>query len=160
MVSKVKQKITRQKADELLTPILSGLRKVGKVEVCGSYRRGLEYLGDIDLLGDKSEMVTLFLTFGEKSSAGEKGATILIGGVQIDLKIVPDESWGSGLMMWTGSKLENVRLRSIAKSKGFKLNEYGLWDGGKNLSLGMDEESIYGLLGQRFKSPEERSEPK
>lgn len=148
--------INRIRAIKVVEPIVKRLQRYGNVEVCGSLRRLKPNVGDVDLLGDNPKMLPLFLTFGKCNSGAEKKGQIIMKGVQIDLKIVDSGSWGTGLMMWTGSKQENIRLRSIAKNKGLKLNEYGLWKGFKNLAKCKTEEQVYALLGEDYKLPEDR----
>jgi DNA polymerase (family 10) len=152
----MKIKLSRSKAEVIIKPIIKSLKKYGNVEICGSFRRNKEVVGDIDLLGDSSDMINRLKKYGDVLSSGTINGFIVKDGIDIDIKIVPKESWGAGLMMWTGSKEENIRLRGIAKGKGLKLNEYGLWKKEKNIAKNKTEEQIYKLLGERYKKPEER----
>lgn len=152
----MKIKLARKKAEKIINPIVKSLKKYGNVEICGSFRRNKDTIGDIDLLGDSSDMINRLRKYGDTISSGDINGFIIKDGVDIDIKIVPKESWGTGLMMWTGSKEENIRLRGIAKGKGLKLNEYGLWKNNKNIARNKTEEQIYKLLGERYKKPEER----
>jgi DNA polymerase (family 10) len=151
-----KVKLLRSKAQSLINPILKDLKRYGNIEVCGSFRRNKEIVGDIDLLGNNPDMINRLLKYGTHISSGSINGFINRKGVDIDLKIVPKESWGTGLMMWTGSKFENIRLRGIAKAKGLRLNEYGLFKGNKNLGKNKTEEQVYKLIGEKYKKPEER----
>lgn len=154
------KRILRQEAEELIKPILKKLKKYGKVEICGSYRRKCNDLGDIDLVGSKPEMIAELVKMAEVVSAGSKQAHTFVpyngDKVQVDIYIATKEEWVAMIMFLTGSAEENVRLRVVAKSKGWKLNQYGIWDGEKCLSRGMSEEEIYALLGQEYKVPERR----
>jgi len=152
----MKIKLSREKAEKIIAPIIKKLKRYGRIEVCGSFRRNKETIGDIDLLGNSSKMIDKFVGLGTPISYGSINGFIAKDGVDIDLKIVPDESWGTGLMMWTGSKEENIRLRFLAKNKGLRLNEYGLWKNEKNIAKNKSEEEIYKLLGVKYKKPEER----
>ena len=156
----MKNRILRVEAEQVMLPILTQLRKLGKVEVCGSYRRKCPDLGDIDLVGSKPEMIVELTRMGEVLNAGSRKAEVLIpykgDKVQVDIYFATRAEWVPMIMFLTGSADENKRLRFIAKSKGWKLNQYGLWDGERCLSKGMSEEKIYALLGQEYKVPERR----
>jgi DNA polymerase (family 10) len=142
--------------DLKLPPLLTRLRKFGRVEVCGSYRREKEIIGDVDLVGDNPKMLQEISKIGEVKLGGDVYGRIMFRDLPIDLRITKKEAWGTSLMMWTGSKEENIRLRAIAKNKGLKLNEYGLWDKTKNKAKGKSEEQIYKLLGEKYLTPKER----
>lgn len=152
----ITNKINRKKADKIIMYIISHLCLFGKVVVCGSYRRGKELIGDLDLVGDNNLMITKLCSLGEALTCGTISCRVIVRGVQIDLKIANKDMWGTSLMMWTGSKSENIRLRRIAMKKGLKLNEYGLWNGNINLAKGKTEEEIYKLLGEKYLIPSER----
>ena len=136
------------------------------VVVAGSVRRWKETVGDIDVLAISSQPESVIETFCnlplvheivEKGST--KSSVILQGGIQSDLRVLPQESFGSALQYFTGSKEHNIKLRKIALRKGFKLSEYGLFDrkSGKRVA-GDSEEEIYRLLGLAFIPPELRED--
>ena len=137
---------------------------VTRVSVAGSLRRGAETIGDADILAASSqgkEVIDAFLGFAEvrqKLAGGAtKGSALVEGDLQVDLRVVEDESFGAALQYFTGSKEHNVRLREIAIGKGWKLNEYGLFDGEKQIA-GKREEQVYKKLGLPFVPPELRED--
>lgn len=136
----------------------------GLVEVCGSIRRRKEVVKDMDILaaGDDREAISLAFTtlpgIEEIYLTGEtKTSCRLISGVDADLRVVGVAEYPSALMYFTGSKEHNVRLRGIAKRKGLKLNEYGLFDGDRPLAVGC-EEDLYRELGLAYIPPELRED--
>jgi len=135
---------------------------VETIELAGSLRRMKETIGDVDILVISSEPEKVMKNFTsldrvEKVVAkGDTKSTIRIyGGIQVDLRIVEKESFGSALQYFTGSKDHNVKLRKIAQKKNLKLNEYGLF---KNDSrkAGESEESVYQALDLGWIPPELR----
>lgn len=127
-----------------------------RIELVGSLRRGKPEVKDIDILvagckeGFKEEM--------QKRSGGNvRWHFIVEEGIAVDVAIADENAWGAGLMHWTGSKEENIRLRRIAMGKGLKLNQYGLFDLATNKRLaGKTEEEVYHMLCQEYKRPEDR----
>ncbi|RJP40656.1 MAG: DNA polymerase/3'-5' exonuclease PolX [Phycisphaerales bacterium] len=153
---------------EALLEKVRALPGVARAEVAGSLRRGRETIGDVDILceaADGKSIVEKFVAFEEVkrvlASGGTKGSITvgLPGGgeLQVDLRVVPGESFGAAWQYFTGSKEHNVRLREIAVRKKLRLNEYGLFDGEKSLA-GRTEESIYGNLGVTCPPPELRED--
>ncbi len=145
-----------------------GIPGAGRVEVAGSLRRGCETIGDIDLLCDASgggAVIRAFTRLPQASSvraAGETKGSILVprsrgGEIQVDLRVVPSESFGAAWQYFTGSKEHNVRLRQQAIDKGWRLNEYGLFEGEKQIA-GRQEEDIYRALGMQCPPPELRED--
>ncbi|MBP7933505.1 MAG: DNA polymerase/3'-5' exonuclease PolX [Phycisphaerae bacterium] len=153
---------------ESLRSRVAALPGVKRVIPAGSLRRGKETLGDIDLLceaADLQAVIDAFTKLPEVSgvrASGDTKASILVassegGEIQVDLRVLPTESFGAALQYFTGSKEHNVRLREIAIKKGFKLNEYGLFKGEK-LIAGKEEAEIYAKLGLPFIPPELRED--
>jgi DNA polymerase (family X) len=151
---------------EKLRDQVSRFAGVERVEIAGSARRGCETVGDIDLLcvaRDGQKVVEAFTRLPEAAgvrAAGETKGSILVAGpvrgeIQIDLRVVPAESFGAALQYFTGSKEHNVRLRELAVKKGWKLNEYGLLDKDKPIA-GKEEAEIYEKLGLKPVPPELR----
>ncbi len=141
---------------------LKKLPQVQKINVAGSVRRRKETIGDADILiiSDKPETVMDYFTSMPEvarvfAHGKTKSAVKLKNGLDIDLRVVPEESYGAGLNYFTGSKDHNVALREIAIKKGWKLNEYGLFDGKKQIA-GKTEEEIYKKLGLNYIEPELR----
>jgi len=141
---------------------------VRRVEAAGSLRRGRETVGDLDLLCEAKDSPAVVKAFTRLPhakkvlAAGDtKGAITVFnpegGEIQVDLRVVPAESFGAALQYFTGSKEHNVRLREIASKKGWKLNEYGLFAGDRALA-GKDEAGIYKKLGLPFIPPEMRED--
>ncbi len=141
---------------------------VNRVEIAGSLRRGAETIGDIDILCDAKDgkqVVDQFCSLGGVkrvlASGGTKGSVTVLTGedreLQIDLRVVKSESFGAALQYFTGSKEHNVRLREIAVKKKWRLNEYGLFDGEKQLA-GRREEEIYKKLNLPWIPPELRED--
>lgn len=145
-------------ARNLLTAIRE-LPGVERAELCGSARRYKDTVGDLDYLvasrgGEK--VVEGFVRLPQVKEVYAKGterATVFLrNGLQVDLRVVPPESWGSGLQYLTGSKEHSIKLRSLAQEKGLKLSEYGLFRGEERLA-GETEEGVYEALGLPFIPP-------
>lgn len=144
------------------------LKGVKRVEIAGSLRRGCETIGDVDILCECAkgrEVIRVFTEFeGVRSvlAAGDTKGSVTVElptgiELQVDLRVVPGQSFGAALQYFTGSKEHNVRLREIAVKKKWKLNEYGLFDGKKRIA-GMSEKSIYEKLGVPFLPAEMRED--
>jgi DNA polymerase (family X) len=138
--------------------------KPGFVEVCGSIRRCKETVKDIDVLAAGQDHVDLSAYFIAMPEVDEvlltgdtKTSCRLKSGIEVDLRVVSPEAFPYALMYFTGSKEHNVRLRGISKKKGWKLNEYGLFDEDRLISLKTEEE-IYNALGLSYIPPELRED--
>jgi DNA polymerase (family 10) len=124
-------------ADEIVQQLLVHMRElkgIRQIEVAGSYRRGRETIGDIDVLvdaDDASAVMDQLARFEELATVIGRGDTkmsIRLGrGLQIDLRVVPPKSFGAALQYFTGSKDHNVVLRGMAKDRGLRINEYGVF---------------------------------
>jgi len=143
---------------------MRGSGYVGSIEAAGSLRRMKETIGDIDILATGPDGKRIIDTFvglpyvREVLAAGDtKGSVIVDDGLQVDLRVVDDGSYGAALAYFTGSKAHNIRLRDIAKDRGLKINEYGIWRGGARLG-GRVEEEIYSALGMIWIPPEMRED--
>lgn len=143
---------------------LRELSDVDGVEVAGSIRRRKETVGDADILAISSrpeKVMDFFVSMPEVAHVLGKGKTKamikLKNGLDVDLRVVPEESFGAALNYFTGSKDHNVALRRIAQEKGLKLNEYGLFRGSQRIA-GKTEEEIYKVLGLSFIPPEIRED--
>ncbi len=136
------------------------------IELAGSLRRCKETVGDIDLLvsAKKENWAKLHEHFVSYPGAKEvllhgetKSSIVLEKGKQVDFRTVEPHQWGAALQYFTGSKEHNVRLRDIAKAKGLKLSEYGVFKADTNQWLGgRTEEEVYTLLGMQTPPPEIR----
>jgi DNA polymerase (family 10) len=141
---------------------LKKLKEVEKIVVAGSVRRRKETIGDVDLLvisRRPKPVMDFFVSMPEVARVfahGEtKSAVKLKSGLDVDLRVVPEESYGAALNYFTGSKSHNIALREIAIKKGYKLNEYGLWKGKRQIA-GRSEEELYKALGMDYVEPEMR----
>jgi DNA polymerase (family 10) len=170
LYEKSKERMSLIEAYQVGEKLLEHMKKVGEfyqnIELAGSLRRRKETVGDIDLLvsADKRFWPALhehFTKFDEVQDILLKGETkssvILKNGKQADFRTVELHQWGSALQYFTGSKEHNVRIRDIAKAKGLKLNEYGIFRADTEEWLGgRTEEEVYELLGMDCPPPELR----
>ncbi|MEJ7553660.1 MAG: DNA polymerase/3'-5' exonuclease PolX, partial [Aquificaceae bacterium] len=167
---KSKERMTLLRAYELGEALLKHFETIRElyenIELAGSLRRRKETVGDIDLLisakrENWSKIHQHFVSYGgvrEVLLHGEtKSSLVLEEGRQVDLRTVEPHQWGSALQYFTGSKEHNVRIRDIAKAKGLKISEYGVfradteeWIGGGT------EEEVYNLIGMQWIPPELR----
>ena len=141
---------------------LSVLPGATKVRIAGSIRRHKETVGDADILAiakDAAPVMDYFVSMPEVARVLAKGdtksAVTLKNGMDVDLRVVPEESYGSALNYFTGSKDHNVYLRQLAIKKGLKLSEYGVFKGKKQIA-GKTEEDVYRALGMDYIEPEMR----
>jgi len=141
-------------AERIAEPLVAYLKQgnVGRVAVAGSYRRRRETVGDLDVLVTSEvpeKTMARFVTYGEVAEVVSQGSTRstvhLHSGLQVDLRVVPEESYGAALCYFTGSKAHNVVLRGLANDRDLKLNEYGLLRGEERIA-GDTEEGIYAAL--------------
>ncbi len=150
-------------ARELLR-LLKELPEVEAAEIAGSARRYKETVGDLDFLAATREGAKVAEAFTKLApvkavyALGPGKATVYISpGIQVDLKIVPPESFGAGLQYFTGSKAHDIHLRRIAQQMGLKLNEYGVWRGEERIA-GATEEEVYAALGMDWIPPPMRED--
>lgn len=138
---------------------------VEKVTIAGSIRRKKSTIKDVDLAvqvsnsANKLTIAQAFSSFGETLNVGEAKSSIKFhhNGIllQSDMWLTYSNSYGALLNHTTGSKLHNIRLRSLAKERGYIVNEYGIFDGDKQLG-GKEESDLYKVLGLEWCSPESR----
>lgn len=135
---------------------------VALVEVAGSIRRRQETIGDIDVLvvtDNPHQVVQYFTGMDLVDRVISKGPTMstvrLKEGVSCDLRVLPEKSFGSALLYFTGSKEVNVEMRKMSIKMGLKLNEYGLFQGEKMVA-GKTEEEVFHKLGMHYMEPELR----
>lgn len=140
--------------------------EVEQIEYAGSLRRWQESIGDIDILVGVSEpakvvekIMKYFIGYDEVlnviAEGNTKSSVILNSGIQTDLRVIENKSFGAALHYFTGNKEHNIIIRDIAKNRGLKVNEYGLFDGEKQLA-GETEKSMYEALGVPWMPPEIR----
>ncbi|MEX0751803.1 MAG: DNA polymerase/3'-5' exonuclease PolX [Xanthobacteraceae bacterium] len=140
------------------------LSNSGRVVVAGSYRRRRDTVGDLDVLVTTQEGATVgdklvgYENVSEVLAHGPTRTTVVLrSGLQIDVRTVPEQSYGAALLYFTGSKTHNIALRGLANEHGWKLNEYGLFAGKRRIS-GATEEEVYKKLGLAFIPPELRED--
>ena len=140
------------------------LRDGGRVVVAGSYRRRRDTVGDLDVVVTAEDGATVgnkLVSYENVADVLAHGPTrttvVLRSGLQVDVRAVPEESYGAALLYFTGSQAHNIRLRAIAAHRGWKLNEYGLFSGRRRIA-GLTEEEIYKKLGLAFIPPELRED--
>ncbi len=147
-----------------LAAYLEAIEGVREVIVAGSFRRRKDTVGDLDFLvtaSGKSGVMDRFIEYDEVRDVVSKGtgrSTVkLRSGMQVDLRVVPQVSQGAALLYFTGSKAHNIAIRKIAVGKGWKLNEYGLFDGDDRIA-GKTENQVYRRLGMAWVPPELRED--
>ncbi len=166
-------KIFKQRAERipisialpLVEKIIEYLKEdVNQIAPAGSLRRMKETVGDIDVLAtakDGEKIIEKFCKFPDVQKVLAKGTTkgsiIVKGGYQVDLRIVPEESFGAALQYFTGSKAHNIKLRTIAKSQNLKVSEYGVFRGEEKIA-GLTEEEVYGVFDLPWIPPEIRED--
>ncbi|MFP4465691.1 MAG: DNA polymerase/3'-5' exonuclease PolX [Candidatus Goldiibacteriota bacterium] len=161
-VEKTQGRYLLDEAAESARNIIDYLEKSGdikKIEAAGSCRRMKETVGDLDILitcGNPEKAIEKFLGYEniKKTAAkGEKKSSVILrNGMQVDLRAFDEENYGAAMMYFTGSKEHNVSLRKTAIEKKMKLNEYGLFKGGKKIS-GKTEKDMYEKLGLQYIDP-------
>ncbi len=163
------QRILYSKAEPIVNEILDHLRGMAGLEnitAAGSFRRGKETVGDIDILATATspeEVVSRFVRMPMVEEVLAKGPTkasvIVQETVQVDLRIVEHRSYGTVLQYFTGSKDHNVKMRQLALSRGYSLNEYSLTRLADNQDLFYEkEEEVYAALGLQYIPPEMRED--
>ena len=135
---------------------------VNEIAVAGSYRRRKETVGDLDVLVTTrapAKMIERFTKYGDAKevlASGETRAAIALrGGLQVDLRVVDPAEYGAALLYFTGSKAHNIELRQRAIDRGWKLSEYGVFNGEKRIA-GKTEEEVYAKLDLPWIAPELR----
>ena len=154
-------------AEEYVAPLieyLCGVEGVEQVEAAGSYRRRKETVGDLDILAtgqDGERIIERFVEYEDVEeivSQGETRSTVLLRlGIQVDLRVVAQESYGAALLYFTGSKAHNIALRNMALDRDWKINEYGVFEAEDRIA-GETEGEIYELLDLAYVVPELRED--
>jgi DNA polymerase (family X) len=158
-------------ARDAAAEMIDTLRKSGveRISVAGSVRRYRETIGDIDLLVPAADAAPVMKAFTSASTVervlahGDTKSSVVVGrGLQIDLRVVPPDSWGAAMIYFTGSKEHNVRLRGHALKKKLLLNEYGLYrvgaeERGQEIASKTEEE-VYAALEMDWITPELRED--
>ena len=169
-------------ADLLVQPLLEYLQEsseIERLEVAGSYRRRVETVGDIDLLAiasDAEAVMDRFTSYPKvtqiQMSGGTRGRVSLQSGLEVDLRILTEPSYGAALVYFTGSKEHNIKLRKRAIERGLRLSEYGVFreddDGGDESEekdpwageqlAGRTEKEVYSTVELPWIEPELRED--
>lgn len=147
-----------------LIAYLRGEPGVKRVEAAGSYRRASETVGDLDILVTGvpgCQVMAAFTAHPAVAEIMESGPTRssvrLNSGLQVDLRLVPEESYGAALAYFTGSKAHNIAIRRLGQERGLKINEYGVFRGDERVA-GQTEESVYAAVDLPWIPPELREE--
>jgi DNA polymerase (family X) len=150
------------RADEIIS-VLKKTKLFDQVEAVGSLRRKESTIGDIDILIVSNRDDALQQALGALpsirkilSNGPQKASVLLETGPQADFRVFDQQTLGSARIYFTGNKAHNIQLRKIAIRKGFKLNEYGLFDAKGQKLAGAAEKDIYGKLGFKWVPPEKR----
>jgi DNA polymerase (family 10) len=152
-------------AEEIADSLVEYLKKsrgIKEITVAGSYRRRKETIGDLDILATSeksSDIMDRFVAYGDVEKVLSKGETrssvLLRTGVHVDLRVVPDVSYGAAMHYFTGSKAHNIAIRTLGVKKGLKINEYGVFRGSRRIA-GRTEDEVFRSVGLPFIPPEMR----
>lgn len=163
--SGVEKRLLWSQVDEIARSLVNYLNnspEVSKVEVAGSYRRRKETVGDLDILitcNHPKKVIDYFVAYEDVKDVLSRGITrstvVLRTGLHVDLRVLKDESFGSGLYYFTGSKAHNIEVRKIARHNGLKINEYGVYKGTRKIA-GKTEEEVFKAIHLDYIPPELR----
>lgn len=144
--------------------LVTFLRDERRVIVAGSFRRRRDTVGDLDILvtskhgGRVGDKLVGYDNVDEVLAHGPTRTTVVLrSGIQVDVRVVPEVSYGAALLYFTGSKAHNIALRGIANDRKWKLNEYGLFSGKRRIA-GATEDEVYEKLGLAYIPPEMRED--
>jgi DNA polymerase (family 10) len=151
---------------EALIGYLKDVPGVKRLDAAGSFRRRRETIGDLDILaicGKNCKVMDRFTEYGDIAQVLAKGETKssarLKGGLQVDVRVLEEESYGAALHYFTGSKAHNVAIRERAKELGLKVSEYGVFRAKDEKRLsGAKEEDVFKAVGIPFIPPELRED--
>ena len=149
-------RVPRAVAAQYAEPLLAYLRRlsgVSRAELAGSFRRRRETVGDLDILvscGKGAAATEHFVTYPEVRRVLAHGSTRasvqLRSGLQVDLRVVPEASFGAAMHYFTGSKAHNIAIRRLGQERGLKINEYGIFRDGRRIG-GADEGDVFAAVG-------------
>ena len=147
--------------------LLAHLKHAPGVKQCiiaGSYRRMKETVGDLDILVTAQagppvmEHLRTYDEIADVLSQGDTRASVVLhSGIQVDVRVVPEESYGAALHYFTGSKPHNIAIRKLGQERGLKINEYGVFRGQQRVA-GDTEASVFQVVGLPFIPPELRED--
>lgn len=151
---------------ERILSFISHIPHVEKAVIAGSIRRRKETIGDIDIIACCSpkyasvisDRLVMYTSVKRVLSKGNTKISLRLieKDIQCDIRLVSPDSYGAALLYFTGSKEHNIQLRTIAKQRGLKINEYGVFDTTGNKIAGKTETEVYSSLGLSFILPENR----
>jgi len=163
-----KQRRPRDSVAPLVDTLLAALRALPaaqRVEVAGSYRRGRDTVGDLDILvatGAPRDVLVAFSALPQVSEVlarGDTKSSVIVDGLQVDCRAVAPDEFGAAWQYFTGSQNHNIRLRGIALRLGLLLNEYGVFRVDDNTRVASEtEEDVYAAIGLRWIPPELRED--
>ncbi|HUF27004.1 MAG TPA: DNA polymerase/3'-5' exonuclease PolX [Gemmatimonadaceae bacterium] len=164
--TRVRRAVAAQYGESLLD-WMRGCEFVARAEIAGSYRRCRETVGDLDLLvtaegkGGSASAIERFVEFPEVRDVIARGRTRaairLRSGLNVDLRVLPERSWGAALHYFTGSKSHNIAVRRIGHERGLKINEYGIFRGTRRIG-GAEEREVFAAVGLPWIPPELRED--
>jgi DNA polymerase (family 10) len=160
------KRVPLKEAIEIAKPFVKHIEEIRpsaeRVEIAGSYRRRKATVGDLDIVAVRESKDVVFnktLDYENIKNVMSKGETKssveLQNGMQVDLRLFDKEEFATAMIYFTGSKAHNIELRSIAKDKGWKINEYGIFEGDKKFTT-KTEADVYKKLGLEYIPPELR----
>ena len=154
-------------AEQVAGPLVEYLEQTPgahEIVVAGSFRRQKETVADLDILATcekNTKVMDRFVNYEDVrqvvSQGGTRSTVILRSGVQVDLRVVPQASYGAALLYFTGSKEHNIAIRKIGLAKKLKINEYGAFRGKKRVA-GRTEEEMYAKVGLPYIEPQLRED--
>ncbi len=145
-----------------IVEFLRAVPGVAEVVPAGSYRRGKESIGDLDVLVTATDTALVMRRFADYedvqrvvSSGSTRSTVILRSGLQVDVRAVDRESFGAALHYFTGSKSHNIQVRRLGQKRGLKINEYGVFKGKRRIA-GKTEKQVFAAVGLPWVAPELR----
>ncbi len=131
-----------------------------RISIAGSLRRGEKSVHDIDIVlipKNRERLEEFMKTKGRFLQGGERESTWSASGVKVELYYTNEEEWGAALLAYSSKRGAGIGLRIIARFKGFKLNQHGLFKRKTGLRVaGRTEQEVYRALGRKYKSPKNR----
>ena len=156
-----KVKFPRAKADKIVKKVEKHLKPyVDKMMACGSYRRGAQMIGDIDfvvILKEGYSLPEILPANQGVNWVGDQKAQVIIDGEKVDFRVTTPEAWGATILYFTGPADFNIKYRWMAKKRGLKLSEYGLFDRNTDKYIaGKTENDIFTAMGRPYRDPADR----
>jgi DNA polymerase (family X) len=167
---KESKRLLLKDAEKIGKEILEEIKRipgVQKATLAGSLRRKKETIGDIDIvivaeIKNRKKIVDKFIKLPQVEKVLVKGSTkasviLKDNNIQVDIRPVHDYEYGAAMIYFTGSKEHNIKLRIMAKERGYKMNEYGIFDAATDKRVaGETEEEMYRFLHLKYIPPEQR----